>query len=180
MGFKSQIARAIDALLAAAGFALTAVLIAVAAAVAVLLLPGKLAVFLIGLYGFIAVGLLQAVAAFALLFTLAQAVVGNSDRGDAVRGALLCGGFLIAIALLNTYLLQLGALFGKDFAIPAAGVPLIQFIDFDDHILAGAMWAHSWIDHALPAGAMARCGVLGLAAGLVLAAWMRLAKGATA
>ena len=175
MGSKSQIA--INAVLAAISVVVTAVLIAVAVAVVVLLLPGKLAVFLLGLYGFIVVGLLQAVAALALLFTLAQAVFGGGPRGDAVRGVLLCGGFLIAVAALNTYLLQLGVLFGRDFAIPAAGVPLIQFIIFDDHVLASATRVREWIEHALPAGAMARTGAIGLFAGLVLAMWMQLAKG---
>jgi hypothetical protein len=187
MGMKSLGARAFDAVLAVAGAALNAMLIAAAAAALVWLLPGKLAVFVLGLYGFIVVGLLQAVAAFALAFMLARMVFGHDLRGDAFRAVILCGGFLIAVALLNAYLLQLTALFGRDLTVTAAGVPLIGFLGFDQRVMGVfpllplaaplAAAAGGWIDHALPAGAMAHTGTLGLFAGMVLAVWVEFAKG---
>ena len=78
---------------------LQAALFAAAVALLVWLLPGKLPVALLSLYCFICVGLLQLGATAILLLALVRALFSADARRDVVKAGLICGGFVIVVAL---------------------------------------------------------------------------------
>jgi hypothetical protein len=91
-------------------------------------------VAVLSLYGFICVGLLQAAAVLVLILVTARALI--SDAHGTAKAVVLCGGFLIAVALCNAYILMLGQLWGKDFAVTVDAPPLSRFITADEHVIA--------------------------------------------
>ena len=115
---------------------LQATLFAAAVALVVWLLPGKLPVALFSLYGFICVWLLQLGAAFILVLTLLQAPFSADARRDAGKALLICGGFVIAIALLNAYILVLAQAFGRDFGASVHHIALTSFLTADNRVIA--------------------------------------------
>ena len=116
---------------------LEAALFAAAVALLVWLLPGKLPVALLSLYGFIGVGLLQLGAAAILVLTLLRAPFSADARRDVVKALSICGGFLIVVALLNTYILALAQMWGRDFGLSVHHIALSGFLTIDDRVIAG-------------------------------------------
>lgn len=133
--------RLIDGVLAGVQVLLEAVLFAALVATLVFFLPGKFSVAVLSLYGFICVWLLQAAAVLVLILVTARALV--SDAHGTAKAIVLCGGFLIAVALCNAYILMLAQLWGKDFAATVDATPLSRFITADQHVIAimGAAFA---------------------------------------
>lgn len=125
-----------DAALALLQVLLEAVLFAALVAALVFFLPGAFSVTVLSLYGFICVWLLQAAAVLVLIMMTARALISNAAGRDTGKAIVLCGGFLIAVALCNAYILMLGHLWGKDFAMTVDDIALSRFVTADQHIIA--------------------------------------------
>lgn len=138
MGRFSQSARrASDGGLAALQVLLEALLFAGAVAGLVFLLPGKFSVLVLSLYGFIVVGFLQAAALLILVMMLTRALVSGVAGADALKALVLCGGFIVVVALLNAYILMLGGLWDKSFEAGVDETPLSRFLDADAEVFSG-------------------------------------------
>lgn len=205
---QSALRRAADAGLAGVVALLEAVAFAAVVGVLVYLLPGKFSVLVLSLYGLICIGLLQAAAVLVLAIMLLRLLLTGTLPREDWRAVMLCGGFLIMVALCNGYILALGHLWQRNFGFAVNDVVMTRFFSVDQHVfdivaavfallgafldhvtmalfhLTQAPLAHSisvlaaWIGHAMPADAVARTALFGLVAGTAFAIWTRTAKGA--
>jgi hypothetical protein len=203
----SAVRRIADAGLAGVVALLEAVAFAAIVGALVYLLPSKFSVLVLSLYGLICIGLLQAAAVLVLAIMLLRLLFTGTLPRDDWRAVMLCGGFLIMVALCNGYILALGHLWERNFGFAVNDVVMTRFFSADQHVfdivaavfavlgafldhvtmalfhLTQAPLAHSfsvlaaWIGHAMPADAVARTGLFGLVAGTAFALWTRTAKG---